>query len=177
MDFRSSLIAQGRAVYEYAIQDAESLVSLDTGELEEMFEEGYLYAPTKAYEQINGSQPDTGVTRKTEPSGTEWNETRASLQELFPRAWALYGWEEAKSPPLTLKKPWWKLLFPVPISTVTAKVRQSFSDFKPHAVGPPAQVGLPTPPVLFPNRTELGGSAKTGLPCQRSARDGAQYRH
>jgi hypothetical protein len=108
MDFRSSLIAQGRAVYEYAIQDAESLVSLDTGELEEMFEEGYLYAPTKAYEQINGSQPDTGVTRKTEPSGTEWNETRASLQELFPRAWALYGWEEAKSPPLTLKKPWWK---------------------------------------------------------------------
>jgi hypothetical protein len=50
MDFRSSLIAQGRTVYDQVISDAESLMELDKEQLTEMFEEGYLYAPTSAYE-------------------------------------------------------------------------------------------------------------------------------
>ena len=109
LDFRSSLIAQGREIYEKAIEDAESLISIDRSELEEMFEEGYSYAPTRAYEQMTGSAPDTGVSRKPEPTGTRWDETRESLQDAFPRAWDVYGWEDEDSSPPAPRRPWWKL--------------------------------------------------------------------
>jgi hypothetical protein len=109
LDFRSSLVAQGQAIYENAIADPESLVLLDKFALDGMFEEGYLYAPATAYEQPKGTQPDTGLTRKSAPSETEWNESLESLARSFPRAWAVYGWEATQPQPLTAKKSWWKI--------------------------------------------------------------------
>ena len=109
MDFRSSLISCGKEVFHKAIANAESLISLGRQQLEDLFDEGYLYAPTDAYEKLTGNQPETGVSRKDEPSGDEWEEADESLKNRFPVIWAEFGWEasETEQPP-AVSKPWWK---------------------------------------------------------------------
>ena len=109
MDFRASLIALGQERFENAIKDAESLLVIGESQLQEMFEEGFVYSSTTAYKELTGDHPDTNVESKSSPSGNEWEESRESLQALFPKAWLQYGWEEpVKNEQHSLKKPWWK---------------------------------------------------------------------
>lgn len=111
MDFRASLIGLGEDVYEAAVVNAESLMALDAEQLEALFEEGFLYCGTSAYEALTGGAPDTGVAVPAEPSGEPWEESREGLAARFPRAWSVYGWEassEPESPAPARAKPWWK---------------------------------------------------------------------
>ena len=110
MDFRGSLIAMGKEVFDKAISDAESLLDLDKEQLTQMFEEGYIYSAPTAYEELSGEQPQTHVDRKQSPSGEEWDESGQSLQLQFPKVWSVYGWKKPKpgAPPVSIK-PWWKV--------------------------------------------------------------------
>ena len=110
MDFRGSLIAMGKEIFDKAISDAESLLNIDKDQLAQMFEEGYIYSAPTAYETLSGEQPHMNVSRKQSPSGKEWDESRQSLQQQFPKAWSVYGWEDQETgiPPV-LNKPWWKI--------------------------------------------------------------------
>ena len=110
MDFRSSLIASGRTVFETVISDPESLIALDKDHLLALFEEGFLYCGSSAYESLTGRQPERVVSPLESPTGQEWEETASSLRTGFPKVWEIYGWSEEPeeiSPPI--KKPWWKL--------------------------------------------------------------------
>ena len=109
MDFRSSLVLLGQAIFEDAIRDPESLLELDAGELSELFEEGALYLGSTACEEKGVDAP--ARRGPTEPLGEPWEETREALMARFPKAWSVYGWEEpsetvAASP--AVRKPWWK---------------------------------------------------------------------
>lgn len=87
MDFRSALISRGRAAFEKALVDPDSLADEDLDE-EQFFYEGYQYAVTEGVEQAAGR-----VVMKTptpgEPSGEAWDE--ATVGERFPRLRAKYG--------------------------------------------------------------------------------------
>lgn len=111
MDFRASLVALGEDVFASAVADAESLLSLDESEIESMFEEGFLYVGPSVLKEKFGTEPNELAHRKQDPSGIEWEETRESLMQRFPRAWERYGWEEPSQEPTNTKppaKPWWK---------------------------------------------------------------------
>jgi len=109
LDFRASLIALGEQAFEAAKSDAESLLHFDRAQLTEMFEEGLLYCGPTAFEAVAGSQVDTGVERREQPAGAEWEETAASLSERFPKAWKIYGWDETGAQGGGKGgKPWWR---------------------------------------------------------------------
>jgi len=109
MDFRGGLIASGKEVFDKAIADPESLMDLDGTHLAAMFEEGFVYCGPAAYEAVSGRPPEPRTVGIGSPTGTEWQETRESLQQQFPRAWSVYGWEEAApDASAPAKKPWWR---------------------------------------------------------------------
>ena len=109
MDFRGSLIASGKSIFEAAISNPESLMALDKAHLSEMFEEGFVYSGPSAYEALTGEQPVTSVNRRPEPTGLQWEETAESLEQHFPNVWKIYGWEESEvNATPSLKRPWWK---------------------------------------------------------------------
>ena len=79
-DFRSSLISQGRALFERAIADPDSLAAEEIDEAA-WFYEGYQYAVTTAVKAVTGSHR---VHRHPDrPSGEDWVED--ALPALFPR--------------------------------------------------------------------------------------------
>lgn len=109
MDFRSCLIACGQDIFERAVADPESLLSIPQSNLSTLFEEGLLYVGPAVYESISGHAPARPVS-PAEPSGSAWEETREDLMQRFPKAWAQYGWEEQPDEvivPLP-SKPWWR---------------------------------------------------------------------
>jgi len=78
-DFRSSLISRGRACFERAIADPDSLADQEFDETA-WFYEGYQYAVTAGVKAVAGIRP--GRRRSDRPSGEDWVED--DLRELFP---------------------------------------------------------------------------------------------
>ena len=81
--FRMWLIAQGKAAYERVLTDPERV-----GELlspgDDADGELLGYAAADAYEELTGKPlPASQIERKTEPSGTEWDEE--SVEKVYPR--------------------------------------------------------------------------------------------
>jgi hypothetical protein len=79
-DFRASMISRGRAAFERAISDPDSLADEEFNE-EEWFYEGYQYAVTEGVKAVAGARllhriPD-------DPSGARWNES--DLRILYPK--------------------------------------------------------------------------------------------
>lgn len=121
MDFRSCLVACGQDIFERAVADPEFLLSIPQSNLSALFEEGILYVGPAVYESISGQTPQRPVG-PSDPLGAPWEETREDLMQRFPKAWALYGWEEPQAasmaqPPIIAtppnvtpppSKPWWK---------------------------------------------------------------------
>lgn len=121
MDFRSCLVACGQNIFERAVADPESLLSIPQSNLSALFEEGILYVGPTVYESISGKTPQRRVS-PSDPRGAPWDETREDLMRRFPKAWTQYGWEEQPaasiaSPPIIAtppnitsppSKPWWK---------------------------------------------------------------------
>jgi hypothetical protein len=79
-DFRSSLISRGRACFERAIADPDSL-SDEAFDETAWFHEGYQYAVTAGVKAVGGLRP--GRQHPDRPSGEDWVED--DLRELFPR--------------------------------------------------------------------------------------------
>jgi hypothetical protein len=79
-DFRSSLISRGRACFERAIADPDSLAD-EEFDATAWFYEGYQYAVTAGVKAVAGLRP--GRHHPDRPSGEDWVED--DLRELFPR--------------------------------------------------------------------------------------------
>jgi hypothetical protein len=88
-DFRAELILCGRAAFEAALQDADSLADVP---MVPRGEEGLLSVPMHAYEELTGMpfpQRDLVVPHPSEPAGVRWEE--ADLPLRLPRFWKRFG--------------------------------------------------------------------------------------
>lgn len=88
--FRAWLIAQGRATFEAALKDPDTLAkaSLTLGEPGNHDFESLLYAPAEAHEAKTGKElPRSPRPRKPEPSGEQWSEENGDLERRWPRLW------------------------------------------------------------------------------------------
>lgn len=93
-DFRSWLISMGRATYERALADPESLADLAFGldAEEDAFFEEFAYVASRVYEDRTGeSMPYVERTARSDPAGKRWAEDGHDLLSRFPRLWAKYG--------------------------------------------------------------------------------------
>ncbi|MFB9054627.1 DUF4240 domain-containing protein [Formosa undariae] len=90
-DFRGWLIGQGKAIFESAIQDIETLAELNKTNDGDW--EGLSYIPTDAYEKKTGNEMPNGIQESLEISGEEWNEEGDDLKNKFPKLWAKFGME------------------------------------------------------------------------------------
>jgi len=86
MDFRGWLISRGEGIYEAALANPDSLASV-VNEDDDCQVEGFQYAASQAWEGKTGKTPKEfprhAFQRKSEPSGTEWDED--DLDALFPK--------------------------------------------------------------------------------------------
>jgi hypothetical protein len=90
-DFRSSLISRGRAVFEGALSDPDSLADLGLTE-EDACYEGYAYAVSDAEEAVLGEVGSRTTPFPAEPSGEPWDEDDdAGLAARYPRLHAAYS--------------------------------------------------------------------------------------
>jgi hypothetical protein len=113
MDFRSWLISRGRATYETALADADSLVD-EMRQTEHPEFELFGYVPSQTYRALTGEEfPDFGFRHPKEPCGGDWlrpalkdrtgskilnrcvvfremgDEEFAAIEQRFPRVWQL----------------------------------------------------------------------------------------
>ncbi|MCT4581761.1 MAG: DUF4240 domain-containing protein [Flavobacteriales bacterium] len=86
-DFRGWLIGQGKAIYEAAKNDIESLSNLT--ETNNGDWEGLSYIPINAYEKKTGNDIPNGIQENFKIYGEEWNEDL--LEDKFPKLWMKFG--------------------------------------------------------------------------------------
>ena len=88
-NFRAGLVLCGRAAFEAALRDADSLADLP---MVPRGVEGVLSVPTNAYEAKTGKpfpERDLVVPHPSEPAGEPWEET--DLPQRLPRFWKRFG--------------------------------------------------------------------------------------
>ncbi|MEQ1823701.1 MAG: DUF4240 domain-containing protein [Fimbriimonadaceae bacterium] len=84
MDFRSTLICMGRAIFEAALADPESLANLEIDE-DDLFYEGFGYTAHGNYDQISRNVPFP-----EKPRGQEWDEEQVG--DVYPQLAKKFGW-------------------------------------------------------------------------------------
>lgn len=72
MDFRYGLISRGRAMYEAALADPDSLADTDLGP-DEIEDEMFGYAASTVYEQKTGQDLPRSDALAVDPTGAEWD--------------------------------------------------------------------------------------------------------
>lgn len=87
-DFRSSLISQGKTIYEKALSDPDSLSEIELNDDEDWCYEGFQYAVTDSVEALVGNEVERSASPE-EPHGNEWDEDE--LDKLFPRLTSKYA--------------------------------------------------------------------------------------
>jgi hypothetical protein len=95
MDFRSTLISQGRSVFEAALTDADSLAQFNIDPAWATYE-GYQYVPGKIYEEKAGSDPPDrpdSDSRPKETRGVPFKEWEMSTR--FPRLVGRYNYKDS----------------------------------------------------------------------------------
>jgi hypothetical protein len=104
-DFRSWVIAQGRATYERFVIDPDSIVDAGLEEDEELgAAERFAAVASEAYEELTGDDiwealPDReGVEFQESPSGLEFDDSDAVLSERYPRLTSVYGQGPGRQP-------------------------------------------------------------------------------
>jgi hypothetical protein len=88
-DFCSSLISRGRAAFEKAMADPDSLADEQIVESSWFFE-GFQYAVHEGVEANLGHRPARWAPPPRTPSGSEWQEE--NVYDLFPRLAAKTRW-------------------------------------------------------------------------------------
>jgi hypothetical protein len=88
--FLEWLIAQGKAVFEKALQNPDSLADVvENGQVCSL--EGFGYIPTRVWEEKTGlcadEMPGQKATEAKAPSGAAWKD-HDDLRQRFPRLWA-----------------------------------------------------------------------------------------
>jgi hypothetical protein len=89
-DSRASLIGQGRARFEAAMADPDSLAEIEGDHVaRELFFEGYQYLRWKVYKEKTGEElPQNDADHPADPVGDEWEED--DLAKVCPKLWAKY---------------------------------------------------------------------------------------
>lgn len=90
-DFRGWLIGQGRAIFEKAVEDIETLS--DIGNTDDGNWEGLSYIASETYENKTGGEMPRGFRENTEISGEEWDEEGDDLKNRYPKLWDKFGME------------------------------------------------------------------------------------
>lgn len=91
--FLAWLVGQGRAIYEAAVADPDSLVELSDDVLEGLkFSEDFQSVAWNAYGRATGDDlPDTGHVPRPE-LGPEWDfDDPTQMRSRYPRLWARFG--------------------------------------------------------------------------------------
>lgn len=94
MDFRSTLISLGRAAYETALRDVDSLADFNIDPKWATYE-GYQYVAEQVYEEKGCPPREANRHEKShpkEPTGRDWQD--CDLEERYPRLAEKYGWEK-----------------------------------------------------------------------------------
>ncbi len=82
--FRRWLVGQGRAVFDRALADPQSIGDLVSGDDDGLECEELMYAADRAYERVTGHEmPPTEGIYPREPAGEPWDED--DLEQRFPR--------------------------------------------------------------------------------------------
>ena len=91
IDFRSWLIAQGRAVYEAAMEDVQSLEDFANPDKDDCTFEEFAYVAADVYEGKTGLDeiPSRAEPEPEEPSGEPWEDEE--LPKRLPKLWAKFG--------------------------------------------------------------------------------------
>lgn len=93
MDFRASLILQGRETYAAAVAHADSLVDEEFDDpATTLGFEGYQYVADEVFEEKTGKElPASNVPFPDEPAGEPWDEEdEDSLKEVCPNLFNMY---------------------------------------------------------------------------------------
>lgn len=85
-DFRASLVSRGRAQFEAALSDPDSLSDVDLSE-DDWVHEGFGDAVTEGVKLAGGERPGRRIPPT--PAGQAWAED--AVRSLFPRLAAKYG--------------------------------------------------------------------------------------
>jgi hypothetical protein len=89
--FRDWLISEGRAVFEAALDNPDTLA--DVPDIEDFELEDYGYVATDVYQELTGDELEPAVPAEAEaPEGEEWNEDE--LAAMYPRLAEKYGEEQ-----------------------------------------------------------------------------------
>ncbi len=88
-DFRAALISRGRAAFEKALADPESLADDEDYDEDAWFYEGYQYAVADGVEAAAGFYPEREQPHPENPSGTAWDED--TVDAMFPRLAAKFA--------------------------------------------------------------------------------------
>jgi hypothetical protein len=87
--FRRGLVASGRAKYEAALKDAETLS--DWAEPDELEFESLAHIALSILKERSGAgAPQHGLSQPLEPAGEPWTEEGDDLRERFPTLWARF---------------------------------------------------------------------------------------
>jgi hypothetical protein len=81
-DFRASLISRGRAPFEKAIVDPDSLADEDI-DLDSWFHEGFAHAISDGFTAKLGKRPVRVDPHPASPAGVRWPE--ATVHEIYPK--------------------------------------------------------------------------------------------
>lgn len=86
IDFRSALVAMGRAVFETALREPDTIwKAFEDPAVEGLFFERFRYVPAKVYEKLTGEAIPDGRP-PADLKGALWKDDR-ELQERFPSTW------------------------------------------------------------------------------------------
>ncbi len=94
MDFRYGLISRGRSIFEAAIADPDSLVTIAEDPAAGFIpNEGFGYVARQVYEsKTNQDMPNNDVVHPADPSGKDWDFDDEQLcEQTLPKLWAKFG--------------------------------------------------------------------------------------
>jgi hypothetical protein len=90
MDFRDWLIAQGKEFYTRTLSNPETLVEVDSKQIDVDWE-GMGYIPTTVFKKITGNEMLAGYSENIEITGEDWDENNDDLKNRFPLLWEKYS--------------------------------------------------------------------------------------
>ena len=90
-DFRECVIGQGKEFYYKTINDAETLVNVETSEIEDVEWEGLGYVSARVFKELTGQEMPYPYQEKLETTGNEWAEEGDDLKQMFPKLAAKYS--------------------------------------------------------------------------------------